>query len=309
MSELYHVATPHNNTGLKTVAFDMRRIWLQDVGIFEIVPNSGNGSCLFQALSQALTYSTEHHHKIRKIIVDHMTSKQWTEKLKELPEFWKHKIVTTWLEKEVRSINQQSTDIFSGLFKNCFCKWLQVIIERRKHNKYQRIERLLRRKSKPYSEYMEDFKFAFQKFMSEVHEPATRFELEAAANKFRFHFDYLQAMPVEANQLHFSKIDLNATNDLLNNNMNDQTSIESDGGSEKPEQRQHVSPVKMAMFQFYSCRNRGCKLPRSCPTYEHFYFLHSPLAFQSISTDCDKKDQTLNEDSWHWELLIPIKIR
>lgn len=297
----------------------MRRIWLHNIGLFEIIPNSGKGSCLFKTLSQALTLSQQNHNEIRNIVVEHMTCKKWDEKLNDMPEFWKRKIVMHWLDRQRSSLIQpqrpnRSSNIFTKVFHQCIFKWYWKFIERKVNRKYIRIKGLLQRN--PYPRDLDDFKYVFRKFMSQVNEPGTRFELEAAGNKFRFHFDYLQTIPI-TNKNHQTQINLkNCTDDeSCNDNENDQENLKEiacAGDKNKITRDENSVPVKMSMYQFHSCRTCGCKLPRISPTVEHFYFLHSPLANEStskINNNAGSLSFMENGECWHWELLIPIFLR
>ncbi|CAL8137934.1 unnamed protein product [Orchesella dallaii] len=346
----------------------MRRVWLHDVGVFEMVPNSGHGSCLFQAISQALTFSTEFHYKIRTSTVEHMTSRKWAHKLNQFPDFWKHKIITQWLRKErahfMRLKSQhchhnrwRGRGRVTTVFACCrACRhFTEKFKERRRFSRYERIVGLHHKKR--YDFHNKDLNSIFFNFMRRKNEPATKFELEAASNLFRFHFDYLQMIPIEMGFRQPDILNCNDENDrewksndessnpsfdslaqlLLQESIsNGNCSSEEDENANKgnrtklfkdkllnpgspnksKDESKNVITVKMAMYQFYSCRNNNCELSRgSIFDQDHYYFLHSSMPNSCSSGNVptgslrDSKCYTSNHECGHWELLMPVFIK
>jgi len=330
----------------------MRRIWLHDVGIFEIVPNSGHGSCLFQAISQALTFSTEFHHKIRTATVEHMTGCKWAHKLNQFPDFWKHKIIIQWLRKEKAHFMRLKNHHChhhgghgSGFTAVVCCRHcMEKFKEKRRRRRYTRVTGFLQKRK--YNFCSKDFASIFYKFMRRKNEPGTKFELEAAANLFRFHFDYLQMTPME-NGIMIQDILNNNDDDeelrktidpaqlqqqqsistencgsVLDDNANDTSPFVNDPlpvpnpNESNENQNKNVITVKMAMYQFYSCRNNDCQFPRCCiKDWDHYYFLHSPMQNPDLTNSnfqtsiVESQCYAGNNECGHWELLIPVSLK
>lgn len=320
----------------------MKRIWLNDVGCFEVVPNSGEGSCLFQAISQALTSSTKLHTKIRTTVVKHMTCRTRVNKLESIPEVWKRRIICDWLIKngcqhlDKSNSETRSNFIYSILRPRKYPAVINPFVARGRVFTVNRIRKLLEFNNLSGPEFRKCFKRIFRECMSKSTAPGTRFELEAAANKFGFHYDFLQSIPTSSSRdfnLFIKPTGNNSTNrNFISNsqsefdcishlNYYDQIGCEYQKNvknEDKESNEQHGEGVnfKTGIFQFYGCRSSECMIKgrgrdpldirRNIP-HDHFYFLHTPfLQNPSSSTSAITVENGIQ--SGHWELMQPVSI-
>jgi hypothetical protein len=267
-------------------------LWLKDIGLFEIVPNPGEGNCLFHAIAQGLNYwadgdddSSPHHShsSVRLSIVKYLTSKRgshlWSQFLPEMMHFWNISPKIPFPFYGESDVNPQN------------------------------------------------FKDHYIHLMGQESEPGTLYELTGAGSLFGFHFDYLDMVHSENDATKTAATNSDGTRFHLNmgrsltpthsspfqcreHSYSGTDADDSDANGtrneedlfirtreedEKESDRQVVCQGRM--YQFYGCRNNGCNVPRVKPSSENVSETSQTFAVSSSSVEHERVAAVGNGDT------------